>query len=179
MQAFGQSREARELYEESLRLEPENPDVLAGLGALLYDTDAPRAVELFQKAIRSRATLIRPYILLAHYHLVRQEFARAFGYARQAMDFARVDRARAALLEIMAISASELGASADEVLPMISEAARLAPNAARIGENLKAFMKSRDSHAAKAEWVYQEERADYAMKEPIERASLEVTAFAG
>ena len=178
LQAFGQEREAQELYEEALLLEPGNPGVLAGLGMLLYITDTARAVELFEKAILSNATIIRPYIHLAHYHLNRREFAKAFEYARRGMDFAQNDRARAALLEIMAISECELGFPADGVHKMLSEAARLAPNSARIGENLKAFMKSRDGRTAKAEWVSRKEIADYSMTEPIGSRAMTEAAFA-
>jgi tetratricopeptide (TPR) repeat protein len=171
MQAFRREREARELYEEALILEPENPFVLAGLGMSLYAADTPRAVELFQKAILSKATFIRPYLHLSHYYLLHREFAKAFDYARQAMDFARDDRARAAILEIMAISECELGSPPEDVLKKLSEAARLAPNSARIGENLKAFMKSRGG--TKAEWNYREEIADYSRRTIIEAAFAE------
>jgi hypothetical protein len=72
----------------------------------------------------------------------------------------------------MAISASELGSPAEVVLKMLSEAARLAPSSARIGENLKAFIKSHDNRAAKAEWDYREDSADYPVREPIISATL-------
>lgn len=79
----------------------------------------------------------------------------------------------------MAISASELGFPPDVVLKMLSEAIRLAPTSVRIGENLKAFMKSRDTQAAKAEWDYQEDKADYFVREPIVKATMDEAAFAG
>lgn len=159
MQAFGQVAESLDLYEEGLRLEPKNPAILAGLGMAFYETDKPRAVQMFQNAILFKARFIRPYLHLAHYHLVRREFTKAYGYAKQALDYAGDDRARGAIYDMMAISASELGFDAGQVLQLFREAARCAPSSPRVVANLKAFEDSRAGRSAKAEWDYQEDPA--------------------
>jgi tetratricopeptide (TPR) repeat protein len=166
MHSFGQEEEARQLYEEGLRIAPDNPSILAGLGKALYESDPARAADLFQRAIFHKASFIRPYLHLAHYHLRRREPAKAYDYAKQALDYATNDRARAATLEMMGISASQLNRSREEVLGMFEEAARLAPESTQIAASLKAFRDGRVDRGIKPELEYQEDSAVLSASEP-------------
>ncbi|HYH68329.1 MAG TPA: hypothetical protein VD866_26790 [Urbifossiella sp.] len=167
MHAFGREAEAIKMYEAGLNLEPKNPALLAGLGMALYTTNKSKAVSLFQGAVLHGAQILRPYMHLAHHHLMNREFAKAFGYARNGMRFARNPRAQAAILEIMGISANELGHSPETVLQLFTEASRLAPESARLAANLKAYEESGKGRQAKADWLYREEREDYVGRELI------------
>lgn len=173
---FGDQAEGVELYEAGLGSEPENPAILAGLGMAIYDSEKPRAVGLFRRAILAGAKFIRPYIHLAHYHLARREFTLALGYAKQALELARDDAARSAALEMMAISATELGVDPAQVMKLFREAAKLSRNP-RIAANLKAFEDSVSGRSAKAEWDYREDPAALQVTEPSVRIDTEAAEF--
>jgi tetratricopeptide (TPR) repeat protein len=143
MGAFGHVEESRALFEEGLRYAPEDWVILVGLGKAVQETDEVRAIALYRRAAGLKAPVLRPYLQLAHYHLVRHEYGEAYAYAEQGKDFAYDDRAKAVILEIMAICASELAHPAESIRKLFNEAVRLDPHTSRIAANLKTFEASK------------------------------------
>lgn len=137
--SFGFPNDGIRFLEAGLKLEPANADLQGWLGEALYARDRVIPVEVFQSATAGGTTLVRPYLFLAHHYLTGRDFVRSNSYATRAADMAREDLSRAAALEVMAITLSELGSDSKVVLGLLRQAARLAPGIERITMNLRSF----------------------------------------
>lgn len=177
LHSFGFVKEAQELFEQGLALDPENGLLLGGLGEVLYENDRSRAVSLLQKAILAGMRLVRPYLHLAQHHLVNHEYHLAKGYATQAAELARDNNARGLAFDIMAISSSELGTDDQVVLNLLREAAKLVPNSERIASNLATFEK-RVRDRSPASWMLDEDPAVFEAREGRLRVDSRNAVFA-
>jgi tetratricopeptide (TPR) repeat protein len=101
----GRLKDARRLYEETLRVDPDYVEALNNLGVILiHDKDFPAARSSFEKAIRLRPGYVDPYYNLACLHAIRGEISQGLAHLKKAVsldksvkDWARNDADLAAM----------------------------------------------------------------------------------
>jgi tetratricopeptide (TPR) repeat protein len=146
---LGNFPEARSAYEEVLRINPDDPAVLVGLGLLLYGREDEKAAGLFARAAELQSPLVQPYLFLAHYHISRHNFVAALTSCSQALARAASSQVRAQLLEWAAICESELSFPDEAVKVLFREARELDPANERISRNQQSFEVGRQGTAGR------------------------------
>ena len=82
----GRLKDARRLYEETLRVDPDYVEALNNLGVILiHDKDFPAARSSFEKAIRLRPGYVDPYYNLACLHAIKGEISQGLAHLKKAV----------------------------------------------------------------------------------------------
>jgi len=144
---LGAFDEARQYFDQGLKLFPNNDALLTARGIQRYASDNSGAVEDFSDAVQLRSPLVWPYFFMAHHNLVRDRFEDCLRFANLALRLAGTNAVRADCLEWIAICQSMLGHPAETVRAAFHAAEQLAPTNQRIQANHKRFEDSRSSEA--------------------------------
>jgi tetratricopeptide (TPR) repeat protein len=82
----GRLKDARRLYEEALRVNPDHVEALNNLGVILmHDKEFPAARSSFEKAIRLRPGYVDPYYNLACLHAIKGEISQSLAHLKKAV----------------------------------------------------------------------------------------------
>src|SRR5205814_6590063 len=112
--------------------------LLIDKGLILYDGQPDQAVEAFNRVMQKGTANVWPYVLLAHFYLLKGNFGLSLEMGREAWTRADSDALRAQLLEWQAICLTELRYPAEMVRPMFEKAVSLDPSNSWIPKNLAA-----------------------------------------
>jgi len=143
-------------FDEGLKLSPNNDVLLVGKGLLLYGSETDKAVETFRRLTHRATAIVWPYVFLAHFNLLKRNYAGSLEMSREAWARATTNPVRAQLLEWQAICQTELHYPPEVVRPIFSKALSLDPSNPWIPKNLAAFDEAM-AVAKDSEWQIEEE----------------------
>ena len=98
-EALGQWPQARDAYEEVLKVAPGDPRILTARGILFTKTDPPAAIVDFEDAVARGAPTAAPYLFLAHDALIRNDYERCLDLCNSILSRTQRPRALAAALQ--------------------------------------------------------------------------------
>ncbi len=135
---LGNTQAALALYSAALQIEPTNDALYVARGMLLYGTSA-RAITDLEIAMQYGTSLVWPYVMLAHHHLLAGRFEESRKLCEQAIRLGGSAAVMSEVWEWMAISQTHLGFAADVVRASFDNAIRLDPSNERAKRNVAAF----------------------------------------
>jgi tetratricopeptide (TPR) repeat protein len=109
-------------------------------GLLTFPSE--EAMQDFRKAIQLGEQYHVPYAYLARWHFMRNEFPVAAEWCEQALIHNPSPRIRAQLLEMLAISRSQLGFDSTVIESLFAQAQELDPDNSRINKNWTVFQET-------------------------------------
>ena len=122
---LGNTQAALAPYLAALQIEPTNDALYVARGMLLYGTSA-RAITDLEIAMQYGTSLVWPYVMLAHHHLLAGRFEES-RLREQAIRLGGSAAVMSQVWEWMAISQTHLGFAADVVRASFDNAIRLDP----------------------------------------------------
>ncbi len=156
----GNTQAAVDLYARGLRMNPNDDGLLAARAILLYGTE-PGSIADFERAVELGATMVWPYLFLAHHYLLTKQYERCRAMCEAGLRKQGSNTAKSQLEEWRAIAQAELGFPPELVRAAFEAALRLDPSNELATRNQAAFEAAlRVSHTRpSAAWEQRSEAA--------------------